>query len=261
MQRLLRQIVRGARAAVAIAAVVLIVWAFGWKSYRVLTREDDAKGKTQIRVLHWGDKSEDDIVRRLAEDFQNQPENQDVKIIRMNLGQAAAVRTKLQTMFAAGDPPDVFYLGLENVSDLARKNLLADIEDFIAADKARGEPTIDLADFFPAVLKCFRVNGETGEIGKARSSGCQKISRRSGFITTRIFSNAPACPNPRPTAGRGTNSSPRRGPSENSPIAMVRILSVGSRWFAFFAGPTASTSLRRAGIALITSPTRASRKL
>lgn len=182
----------------AIAAVVLIVWAFGWKSYRVLTREDDAKGKTQIRVLHWGDKSEDDIVRRLAEDFQNQPENQDVKIIRMNLGQAAAVRTKLQTMFAAGDPPDVFYLGLENVSDLARKNLLADIEDFIAADKARGEPTIDLADFFPAVLKCFRVYGETGEIGKGTLVGLPKDFTTVGFYYNKDLFKRAGVPEPSP---------------------------------------------------------------
>lgn len=196
---MLQQIGRGARAAVALAAVVLVVWAFGWQAYRFLTKKSDADGRTPIRVLHWGDKAEDDIVRRLAEDFERQPENKDIKIVRMNLGQAAAVRTKLQTMFAAGDPPDVFYLGLENVSDLAQKNLLADVEQFIAADKARGEATIRLDDFFPAVIKCFRVDGDTGEIGKGKLVGLPKDFTTVGFYYNKDLFKKAGVPEPSPT--------------------------------------------------------------
>ncbi len=183
----------------AIAAVALVVFAFGWRGYRWITKKSDADGRTVIRVLHWGDKGEDDIVRRLVEDFEQLPENKDVKVLRINLGQAALVRTKLQTMFAAGDPPDVFYLGLENVSDLARKNLLADVESLIADDKARNIPTVNLDDFFPAVVKCFRVEESTGQVGRGKLVGLPKDFTTVGFYYNKDLFKRAGVPEPSPT--------------------------------------------------------------
>lgn len=184
MQPVLSQIGRGLRLAVAIVAAALLVFSFAWWGYRRLSRERLPADVVAIKVLHWGDKTEDEIVRKLVEDFEKMPENKGIKVIRINLGQAAAVRTKLQTMFAAGDPPDVFYLGLENVSDLAQKNLLADVEELIARDKARGTPTIDLNALYPATVRSFRVDPETGQVGKGRLVGLPK-----GFTTVGFFYN------------------------------------------------------------------------
>ena len=194
-----RQVGRGARVTVAIVAVVLVVFAFGRLAWRLVTSENQAAGKSVIRVLHWGDKTEDDIDRRLVADFELLPENRDVKVVRINLGQAAAVRTKLQTMFAAGDPPDVFYLGLENVSDLASKNVLADVEELIEADKAAGRPTIDLNDLYPSVVRCFRVDPKTGAVGSGRLVGLPKDFTTVGFYYNRDLFRRAGVPEPSPS--------------------------------------------------------------
>lgn len=200
MQSVWSQISRGARWAVAIAAAALLVFSFSWWAYRRFSREWLPPNTVAIKVLHWGDKAEDEIVRKLVEDFEKQPENKDVRIIRINLGQAAAVRTKLQTMFAAGEPPDVFYLGLENVSDLAKKKLLADIEELIREDQARGAPTINLNDFFPATVRCFRVDQATGHVGTGTLVGMPKDFTTVGFFYNRDLFRRAGIPEP-PVSG------------------------------------------------------------
>src|ERR1043166_7339027 len=195
---MLRQVGRGSRVTVAILAASLVLFSFGWVGWRILARTDRTSGRVTIRVLHWGDKTEDDIDRRLVADFEQLPENRDVKVVRINLGQAAAVRTKLQTMFAAGDPPDVFYLGLENVSDLAMKNVLVDVEELIQADKDDGRPSIELGDFYPAVLRCFRVDPKNGAVGSGRLVGLPKDFTTVGFYYNKALFKRAGVPEPSP---------------------------------------------------------------
>ena len=133
MPGLLAQLGRGFRWFLAAIAAVLVLWSFARVISRPFTHTVD-RGKTQITILHWGDKNEDKIVADLVRDFESLPENQDIRVQRINLGQAAAVNTKLQTMFAAGDAPDAFYLGFEKVLDFASKDLLADMDELIAKD-------------------------------------------------------------------------------------------------------------------------------
>ena len=198
MQLWLNRIGWGARLFVAVVAVALLVFSFAWWGFRRFGREKLPPDVVAIKVLHWGDKVEDEIVAKLVRDFERQPENKGIKIIRINLGQAASVRTKLQTMFAAGEPPDVFYLGLENVSDMATKNLLADMEELIEQDKARGTPTIDLNDFYPATVRCFRIDPETGQVGKGRLVGLPKGFTTVGFYYNRDLFRRAGVPEPSP---------------------------------------------------------------
>jgi multiple sugar transport system substrate-binding protein len=102
-------------------------------------------------------------------------------------------------MFAAGEPPDVFYLGLENVSDMATKNLLADMEELIEQDKARGTATIDLNDFYPATVRCFRIDPETGQVGKGRLVGLPKGFTTVGFYYNRDLFRRAGVPDPSPS--------------------------------------------------------------
>lgn len=184
-------IARGARLLVGILAVGLVVWAFAWVASRPFRTQRLAAGQTQLTVLHWGDKNEDAIVARLCMDFESLPENKDIKLLRINLGQAAAVNTKLQTMFAAGDPPDVFYLGYEKAGDLAGKDLLADLDELIEQDKAAGIATVDLDDYFPSVLRCFRYDRAAGRIGRGRLIALAKDFTASGFYYNKdLFSRA-----------------------------------------------------------------------
>lgn len=166
---------------VALAALFLVGWSFAHVGHRLIVRSREKAGTTTLTVVHWGEKDEDRIVADLVRDFESRPENRDVRIRRINLGQAAAVNTKLQTMFAAGDPPDVFYLGYEKVADFASKDLLADVEALIDADRKAGRPTIDLAEFFPGVVKCFRYDTEAQRIGRGKLIGLPKDFTPVGF--------------------------------------------------------------------------------
>src|SRR5438105_972920 len=165
---MLRGVARILRLVISAAAAVLLAGSFGWVGYRTIHREGLAPGQVQLTIIQWGDKTEDAIVARLVGDFEQLPENRDIRIHRVNLGQADKVNTKLQTMFAAGEPPDAFYLDFAKVADFAEKNLLLDIQPLIDADKAAGIATVDLDDFFPAVLRSYRYDDQTHLTGAPR---------------------------------------------------------------------------------------------
>ncbi len=178
----LTQLARGTRFAVALVAAALLVFSFSWVFViRPLRARGLAPGQVQLTVIQWGEDNEDAIVAQLVKDFESLPENRDIRIKRVNLGQAAAVNTKLQTMFAAGDPPDVFYLGYEKVADFASKNLLADVEELIAQDRAAGRATVDLSDYFPSVVRCFQFDDATQRVGSGRLVALPKDFTAAGF--------------------------------------------------------------------------------
>lgn len=185
MQGVFAQLGRASRFMIGLAAVLLVCWSFGWVATRSLRATRLAQGQVEITILHWGDKNEDKIVADLVADFESLPENRDIRVVRINLGQAAAVNTKLQTMFAAGDAPDAFYLGFEKVLDFASKDLLADLDELIAADRAAGRPTVDLDDFYPSVLKCYRFDLETQAVGRGKLIGLPKDFTTVGFYYNR----------------------------------------------------------------------------
>lgn len=62
--------------------------------------------------------------------------------------------TKLQTDFAAGNPPDVFELNYENFVTFASRGTLLDLGPYIAASEAIGADT-----FYPAALNAFAYEG------------------------------------------------------------------------------------------------------
>ncbi|MCG8408552.1 MAG: extracellular solute-binding protein [Phycisphaerales bacterium] len=195
---ILSRIGRAFRWIVGVLTASLLAFSFCWVGSRPFRQQQLDQDQVQLTVLHWGEKNEDKIVADLVEDFERRPENQDIRILRINLGQAAAVNTKLQTMFAAGDPPDVFYLGFEKVADLASKNLLADMEAFIAQDNAACISTINLNDFFPSVLRCFRYDAETRRIGNGTLIGLPKDFTTVGFYYNKDLFRRAGVPEPSP---------------------------------------------------------------
>ena len=62
--------------------------------------------------------------------------------------------TKLQTDFAAGNPPDVFELNYENFVTFASRDTLLDIGAYLGASEAIGADT-----FYPAALDAFAYDG------------------------------------------------------------------------------------------------------
>ncbi len=160
----------------AAAAAGLLLWSIWWVIQRG-QRVQVVEGQVQLTVLHWGDKNEDEIVAGLIADFERL--NPDIKVVRTNVGSPGQLATKLQTMLAAGDPPDVFYLDYERLPDLASKGLLAEIEPLIQADQAAGVETVDLADFFQPVVRAFRFDGQ--RVGAGPLYGLPKDFTTVGF--------------------------------------------------------------------------------
>ncbi len=189
---------RAIRLTVTAAAAALLLFSFGWVASRPFRMQTLAAGQIELTVLHWGDKNEDRIVADLVRDFESRPENSDIRVLRINLGQVAAVNTKLQTMFAGGEPPDVFYLGFEKVADFAAKNLLADIEAFIEQDRAAGRPTVDLDDFYPSVLNSFRYDTDKRLIGSGPLIALAKDFTTVGFYYNRDLFRRAGVPEPSP---------------------------------------------------------------
>ncbi len=135
--------------------VAMVLWAFARVSLR-LDPHDILDGQQTLTVMHWsGDagQEEDAIVADLIADFE--AENPSTRIRRINPGDAGSFYTKLQTMMAAGTPPDVFYVGAERLPAFASMGLLAPTP----------EKTFDLSDFYPATVDAFRFDGTRAGVG------------------------------------------------------------------------------------------------
>lgn len=183
------------RGVLAFAALALVLWAFVWVATRAWRQARQHTGQVELRVLHWGDKNEDAIVASIVADFERL--NPDIRILRINPGQSALVATKIQTMVAAGDPPDVFYLDYPKVADFASKGLLADVEALIAQDRRdRAQDQINLDDYFPAVLNCFRYDHKARRIGAGTLYGMPKDFTTVGFYYNKDLFRRAGLPEP-----------------------------------------------------------------
>lgn len=187
---MLATIARVLRVALATAAAAIVVFSYVWVLSRPFRSAGLKPGQTRLTVLHWGDKTEDDIVRKLIEEFETQ--NPDIRVVRTNVGSPAQLQTKLQTMLASGDPPDLFYLIFEKVAAFASQNVLEDIEPYIQRDRAAGVADApDLSDFFPATLDAFRYDPATRGVGRGSLVGLPKDFTCVGFYYNRnLFDRA-----------------------------------------------------------------------
>ena len=159
-----RMIGRLVRASLAVIAAVLVVAAFARVAYRTATAGDAKAGETVLTVMHWsgeGGQEEDKIVEDSLRAFE--AANPGVRVKRLNPGDAGSFYTKLQTMMAAGEAPDVFYVGYERVANFASLDLLHPIDEFVAreetARKSGDATALDLGAFYPQTVDAFRFDG------------------------------------------------------------------------------------------------------
>jgi len=168
------------RSAITIVCLV-IVWAFLHVAVREWKRAGNSDHRTELVVMHWsgdGGQEEDQIVDSSLRAFE--AANPGIRVRRVNPGDAGSYYTKLMTMLAAGEPPDVFYVGNERVPSFADIGLIRPIEPFLRADRAAHDPTaIDLADFYPATVDAFRFDGTTS--GQGALYGIPKDFTTVGF--------------------------------------------------------------------------------
>lgn len=172
------------RGALGVVAAVAVVWAFARVIVRdVLSARGDDGATITLTVMHWsGDagQREDDIVDGTLKAFER--ENPGIRVERINPGDAASFYTKLQTMMAAGTPPDAFYIGSERLAAFATMGLLEPLGPFVAADLAANPPPADavrLDDFFRATVDAYRFDGEL--TGRGTLYGIPKDFTTVGF--------------------------------------------------------------------------------
>ena len=106
-------------------SLLIVIASFLWVLSRPFRIANEQGQRTELTVLHWsggGGPQEDQIIIDLIAEYERR--NPNIKIKRINPGDAASLYTKLQTMMAADTPPDLFYLGSERISSLADKGEL-----------------------------------------------------------------------------------------------------------------------------------------
>ena len=165
---------------------------------RVLWRDLLAAGErgeaqVELVVLHWSGgagQEEDQIVADVLERYE--AAHPGVRVRRINPGDAASFYTKLQTMLAAGEPPDVFYVGAERVASFASLGLMAPVDEFVERDLARAQRPADavvLEDYYPAVVDAFRYDGQ--RVGAGALYGVPKDFTTVGFYYNKaLFARA-----------------------------------------------------------------------
>lgn len=157
----------------SLAAGLVVVWAFVDVGMRAVRQLAPGERPVTLTILHWGDTEEIAIVETLVREFERQHPR--VRVRRLH---ASDYEPKLKTMFAAGDPPDLFYLLSEHVPEFAGMDLLLELDPHLAAaDEAEV-----LADFYPLLLDSFRFNGE--QVGEGPLLGLPK-----DFTTTLMYVN------------------------------------------------------------------------
>jgi multiple sugar transport system permease protein len=83
-------------------------------------------------------------------------------------------------MMAAGEPPDIFYVGNERIPSFAALGLMEPLDRFVAADTASTEPgALKIADLYPQVVDAFRYDGLTA--GRGTLWGIPKDFTTVGF--------------------------------------------------------------------------------
>ncbi len=183
------KLTRALRILLTLAAGLAVVWSFIHVGTRTLRQwgADRFDQRTELTVLHWGDNAETDIVASLVEAFE--AENPDIRVNRIH---ASDYDAKLNTMFAAGGPPDLFYLGSGQLPKMAGMGLLEPLDERIAAD-ARAAETPWLDAFFPVLIDAFRYDGQ--RIGAGPLYGIPKdFTTMVMYINLDLFHRAGVAP-------------------------------------------------------------------
>lgn len=160
-----------------LATVLIVVWAFVDVGARLM-RNDNRGYDSSITVLHWGSPDEGNIMADLVAAFERDHPRIHVNRIHVNGGE---YDSKLKTMFAAGDPPDVFYLKPEATPEMASVGLLKPLDESFS--KA------ELDEYFPKLLDVFRYNGQRA--GNGPLYGLPKdFSTAAMYVNVDLFKRA-----------------------------------------------------------------------
>ncbi len=184
------------RLMLVVIASLLVVAAFTRVAYRGITAAKLNTGEIELTVMHWsgeGGQEEDRIVEDSLHAFE--AANPGVRVKRLNPGDAGSFYTKLQTMMAAGDAPDVFYVGYEGLANFAKLDLLLPLDKFVSREKTSGlSDALDLDAFYPQTVDAFRFDGH--RVGQGTLYGIPKDFTTVGFYCNKDLFRAAGVPFP-----------------------------------------------------------------
>jgi len=187
--RLFRAVRRALVTLLLALSVALVAWAFLRVGLRAVRGGPAGPAEITLTVLHWsgdGGQEEDAIVEASLAAFE--AANPGIRVRRINPGDAGSHYTKLQTMLASGEPPDVFYMGFERLGSFAALGLLAPLDGFLAAERDAAD-ALDLDAFYPSTVEAFRFDGE--RVGRGPLYGIPKDFTTVGFYVNKdLFARA-----------------------------------------------------------------------
>ena len=184
---------RWGRVALVVVSLALVAWAFARVAIREVFPSGQDSHRTELVVMHWsgaGGPAEDAIVDRALARFEEA--HPGIRVTRLNPGDAGSFYTKLQTMMAAGSPPDVFYLGAERLSSYADAGLLLPLDDRLQSPGTAAD--FDLDSFYPATVDAFRF--DDGRVGQGPLWGIPKDFTTVGFYYNRDLLREAGVPEP-----------------------------------------------------------------
>lgn len=183
---------RAYRWLLAIAAILIVAWAFVWVAVREVRSSFTAGDEVELVLMHWsggGGEEEDAIVADSIRVFEER--NPGIRVKRINPGDSGQYFTKLQTMMAAGEPPDVFYMADARMPTFVKSDQLASLDDRLA-----GQGELALDDFFTPAVDAFRFNGR--KLGDGPLYGVPKDFTTVGFYWNRDLFDRAGARHPRP---------------------------------------------------------------
>lgn len=158
--------VRVIRILLATATALVVLWAFGFVGYRFVRSHFGPRRPITLTVLHWGDNAENAILEKLCKRYEDL--HPDIHIENISV---ADYDPKLKTMFAAGTPPDVFYLAAEKLTEMASLGVVVPLDEYVERERKSGTGQW-LDDFYPILLDAFRYDGQ--HVGRGPIYGLPK---------------------------------------------------------------------------------------
>jgi multiple sugar transport system substrate-binding protein len=115
------------------------------------------KAAAELTVIHWGSEEEKDLVAGWIAQFNE--EYPDIKVEQIHV--PLNYWDKVATMFAAGTPPDLMYMGYPEMVPYASEGTLLPLDDYMTEDP---EMSTDL--FFPSLIDAFTYDGKLYGVSK-----------------------------------------------------------------------------------------------
>ncbi|MDQ3940411.1 MAG: extracellular solute-binding protein, partial [Actinomycetota bacterium] len=136
---------------------------------------DVGDGPEPISIQVFGEPEETAVYETLIDQYREETPGAEVELIE--IAERDDHLARLATLFAGGDPPDIFLINYREYSQFVVRDAIEPIEDLLT------ERGVDLADYFPQPREAFTFDG-------ALQCMPQNVSSLAVYYNTRLFRRA-----------------------------------------------------------------------